>query len=82
MVWFNDNGLLIRFPATSAIAHWLVSISGDGYIDIEYRIDGLIGARVVPVTVWQVFWKYCCTDHEMGMLVELEYSHYQFYAIG
>ena len=27
----------------------------DGYIEIEYRIDGLIGATVVPVAVGQVF---------------------------
>ena len=55
MVWSIDNGLLIRFLAAGVIALWQVSISGDGYIEIEYRIDGLIGATVVPVAVGRVF---------------------------
>ena len=50
-MWSIDNGLLIRFLAAGVIALWQVSISGDGYIEIEYRIDGLIGAMVVPVAV-------------------------------
>ena len=54
-VWSIDNGLLIRFLAARVIALWQVSISGDGYIEIEYRIDGLIGATVVPVAVGHVF---------------------------
>ena len=54
-MWSIDNGLLIRFLAARVIALWQVSISGDGYIEIEYRIDGLIGATVVPVAVGHVF---------------------------
>ena len=54
-MWSIDNGLLIRFLAAGVIALWQVSISGDGYIEIEYWSDGFIGAMVVPVAVGWVF---------------------------
>ena len=55
MVWFIDNGRMIRFPVAAVIALLPGSISCGSCFEIEYRIGGLIGATVVPVAVGRVF---------------------------